>query len=252
MGAPVLVVAFLICVLSAAGCGAESNKPQAESVAATTSSKSLVELGAWGVDMAEPELDGPVNLASELAVFSQPRMPQDTFPTEVVRLEGDTAEGRELAGESRLLIAGVAKERVDELGEEVLSLYAVPTDRGWVCAYVAYEDLGDFADGAAGGCEPGLVHGFGLELHGDGPFYRLYGVVDDGIKRVSLRVGDRLLPAHVGSNGLYFDARTTDVCPVDIEHLVVERADGRTTEVPWRELAPSFAGASRESFGCMR
>jgi hypothetical protein len=244
-------VGLLLCVLLLAGCGAEGEAPQAESGAEPTTSESLVELGAWGVDMAEPEIGGDgVSLADELAVFSRPGRAEDEYPGLAADLRSDSVEGGELPARSRLLLRGVAKESFDDIGEQRLSLYAVPTENGWVCAYVLYEDLGDFADGTAGACEPGLVRGFGLELQGAGSFYRLYGVVEDGIERVSFRVGDRLLPARVGSNGIYFHARTTDVCPVDIEHVVVERADGSKTEVPWIELAPSFIGASRESFGC--
>jgi hypothetical protein len=245
-------VGFLLSVMLLAGCGAQGDAPHAESGVVETTSESPAELGAWGVDMAEPPYsDRQVSLADELAVFSRPRRPEDEYPGLVADdMRADTVEGRELAARSRLLLRGVAKERFDDVGEQQLSLYAVPTENGWVCAYVLYEELGDLADGMSGACEPGLVHGLGLELQGVGPFYRLYGVVEDGIEHVSLRVGKRLLPMRVGSNGIYFHARTTDVCPVDIEHLVVEHADGSTTEVPWSELAPTFVGAGRESFGC--
>jgi hypothetical protein len=242
----------LASVFALAACGAERDDRPAEAQT-TTASAEATRYEAWGADMAEPELDGPVMLARELAVFSRRRKPEDAFPTEVVHLEPDPAEaeGRELGAQSRLLIAAVATEDIDELGPQRLSLYAVPTDRGWVCTYVVYEDLGDFADGMAGACEHGLVHGFGLELHGVGPWYRLYGVVEDDIERVSLRVGARLVPARVESNGIYFEADAREVCPVDIEELIVERADGRTEQVRWSELAPGV-GASRDLFGCVR
>lgn len=245
-----LALAVVLCALILVACGAERDDRPAEAQP-TTDSAQVTRYEAWGADMAEPELDGPVTLAQELAVFSRRRRPEDVFPTTVVNADMGSVEGREVAGQSRLLIPGVATEEIDELGPQRLSLYAVPTDRGWVCTYVVYEDLGDFADGMTGACEPGLVHGFGLELHGVGPSYRLYGVVEDGIERVSIRVGDRLLPARVGSNGIYFAAQATDVCPVDIEHLVVERSDGIQEEISWRELAPSL-GASRDLFGCDR
>lgn len=245
---PGLALAVVLCALILVACGAERDDRPAKAQT-TTDSAEVMRYEAWGADMAEPELDGPVTLAQELAVFSRRRRPEDVFPTTVANADMGSVEGREVAGQSRLLIPGVATEEIDELGPQRLSLYAVPTDRGWVCTYVVYEDLGDFADGMAGACEPGLVHGFGLELHGVGPSYRLYGVVEDGIERVWLRVGDRLLPARVASNGIYFEADARKVCPADIEELVVERNDGRMGQVKWIELAPGV-GASGDLFGC--
>ena len=244
---------LLAAALVQSGCGAATGEKQVVSTTQTETAApvSIVESGGWGVEMAETALPGErVSLADDLAVFARPPRPEDEFPGITADVRADTAEGSELPARSRLLLRGVAKESFDDIGDQTLSLYALPTENGWVCAYVLYEDLGDFADGAAGACEHGLIHGFGLEMQGDGRFYRLYGVVEDGIQRVSLRVGDRLIPTRVGSNGFYFHARTTDVCPVDIEHLVVERVDGSSTTVSWSLLAPTFVGANRDSYGC--
>ena len=198
--------------------------------------------------MAEPAFDEPLTLTDELAVFSRPRRPADMFPLIAINHGSDSAEGRELGGQSRLLLGGVSTEDIDELGPQRLSLYAVPTDRGWVCAYIVYDDLGEL--GVGGACEHGLVEGFGLELHGEGPLYRLYGLVENGIERAWVQVRNRLLPARVGGNGIYFEANATEVCPTEIEAVVVERADGEEKSVPWGRLAPAIVGSPGASFGC--
>jgi hypothetical protein len=250
MAARVITVAALACLMSVAGCGAKTDARQAESQPGTDSptTESSVVFGGWGTEMAEPEFDEPVTLTDELAVFSRPRQPADMFPTTVIDHGSDSAEGRELGGQTRLLLAGVSTEDIDELGPQRLSLYGVPTDRGWVCAYIVYDDLGELAVGGA--CEHGLVEGLGLELHGDGPLYRLYGVVENGIERAWIQVGERRLPARIGGNGIYFEAKATEVCPTEIEALVVERADGEVKDVPWGRLAPAIVGSPRPSFGC--
>jgi hypothetical protein len=246
-----LPVAMLLSVLALAGCGAESADRQAHSDATVdpVADASFSEFDSWGVAMAEPELKDArrVSLAGELSAFSRPRRPSDEFLAEGVDLGPDSAEGRDLPGNSRLLLARVAEEHLDELGAQSLSLYAVPTDRGWVCAYVVYDDLQELAEGAA--CEHGFVDGLALELQGYGRSYRLYGVVEDGVTRAWVRIGDRRIPVRVGGNGFFFEAKTTEVCPVEIEAIVVER-HGETTEALWSRLAPALAGASGAGFGC--
>jgi hypothetical protein len=201
----------------------------------------ITELGSWGMEMAAPELtDRKVSLAGDLAAFGRPRRAADDFEHEAVDFADDSAEGDELPGSSRLLLG--------HLGMHDLALYGVPTRRGWVCIYLVYEDFEEYGGGT---CANGLVGGFGLKLEGDGTYYQLYGVVADDIRDASLLVTDgRDHPVRVGGNGFYFEARTTSVCPVDIEYLLGEYKSGKTFEIAFAKLAPPLASTRRETFGC--
>src|SRR5688572_24951854 len=96
-------------------------------------------LGSWGVDMSGPEATTRhVPVAKQLSALARPRRPSDSFDNWYTERPSDSAEGNDRASDGRLLLT--------DLGAENLMLFAVPTDRGWVCPYLVY-DFGELADG---------------------------------------------------------------------------------------------------------
>lgn len=195
----------------------------------------------WGTDMPGPEVDSRhVSLAKQLAAFARPRRSTDGFVHDTLDRGSDSAEGQEKPSASRRLLS--------DLGPGGLTLFGVPTDRGWVCTYLIDEETFEEVDG--GTCEDTLVGGFGLDLSGEGTFYRLYGVVANDIEHVSVSADGLRYPAQIGENGFYFETKTTLICPVDIDFLIIERKNGSSEQLDFRRLA-DFGKSPRESFGCV-
>jgi len=239
MRASFLLSVFAFAVL-ASSCGtrqeAASRSAAAQPVAPATNATNGFS-GPWGVDIAQPEpKPGALPLAKQLAVFAGARQAADDLGFSE-KTPPDMASGKELFSQSRLLLPEGALE-----GQQ---LFGVPTANGWVCPYFVYPDDGSLGD--SGPCWFSLRDGIAFSLEGEGSIYRLYGVVANDVRSVSIVAGDRPYESQMGSNAFAFEMKSNAVCPADIDGLLVQRKDGSTSTVELRSVAPPL---SREQFGC--
>jgi len=192
----------------------------------------------WGVDIAQPEPEpGAAPLAEQLAVFAGARDASDKlgFSEET---PPDMASGKELFSQSRLLLP-----QGPIYGEQ---LFGVPTAKGWVCPYLLPPDGGEW-DAGGGSCWYALRDGISFDMEGEGSVYRLYGVVANDVKSVSIVAGDRSYSAQMGRNAFAFEMKSNAVCPADIDRLLIQRSDGSTNKLELSTVAPHLR---REEFGC--
>lgn len=236
-----LIAASFLCAVSSAGCGAtDPDRPAASEPPETTTAAPAVNApGSWGMDVIEPDVEGKASLVADLDVFSRPRSPQDEAFFEEDFDCPDCADGERLPARSRLMLSNIGRQR--------LSLHAVPTDRGWACAYL-FDHEGWQLEG--GPCEPGLLDGIGFDMFGDGTDYRLIGFVADDVEAVTVAAGQERRAAHAGNNGFLFDASAATLCPLDIDWLMLRWADGRESRVSFPSRVPAILGADRRFFGC--
>jgi hypothetical protein len=236
-----LFAASFLCAVSSAGCGAADPDRTAasEPPETTTAAPAVNAPGSWGIDVIEPDVEGNARLVDDLDVFSRPRSPLDEAFLEDDSDCPDCAEGKRLPARSRLMLSNIGRQR--------LSLYAVPTDRGWACAYL-FDHEGWELEG--GPCEPGLLDGVAFDMFGYDTDYRLIGFVADDVVDVTVVARQERHAAHVGNNGFLFDASTTTLCPFDIDWLMLRWADGRESRVSFPSRVPPILRAGRRSFGC--
>jgi hypothetical protein len=237
----ILIAVSFLCAVLPAGCGAaDPDRTAASEPPETTTTAPWVNAPeSWGIDIIEPDVEGRAWLVGDLDVFSRPRSAQDEVFLEDDFDCRDCAEGKRLPARSRLMLSNIGRQR--------LSLHAVPTDRGWACAYL-FDHEGWELEG--GPCEPGLLDGIAFDLFGYGTDYRLIGFVADGVEDVTVVASQERHTAHVGNNGFLFDASTTTLCPFDIDWLILRWADGRASRVSFPSRAPAILGVDRRHFGC--
>jgi hypothetical protein len=223
-----LAVAVL---LSASGCGAGQPVSPEASAVTTTAPRSG---GSWGVDIAQGRRSpGEPTLVERLDVFHEKRTARDAFDSMIPSLsESDTAEGRELSGQSRLLIARIGDQ----------SLFGVPTENGWVCPHFVYLD-GEEGDG--GPCWSTLRDGVSFSLEGDDHFYQLYGVAANNVASVTVIVAGKQASTEMGRNSFVFGAKPVAICPTDLKRLVIAYKGGGTSAIDLATVSnlPSTSGA---------
>lgn len=235
----VSVSAAVAVLLLASSCGARQEATR-ERPAATqpVQTETNALSSSWGVDIVQPQPGpGAVPLAKQLAVFAAARAVADklSFSEET---SPDMASGKELFSQSRLLLP--------EGPIQGQQLFGVPTAKGWVCPYFVYPD-GDEWDAEGGPCWFSLLDGIAFSMEGEGSVYRLYGVVANDVKSVSVVAGDRPYRAQMGRNAFAFEMKSNAVCPADIDRLLVQRKDGGASKIELSSVAPPLR---REQFGC--
>jgi hypothetical protein len=222
-------------VVSATACGTERANPNTDQTSTSTNAAS-----SWGVSISEPpRSESEPKLVQQLEVFREKRTAADTFVALVPPDEGsDTAEGKELTGESRLLIGTFGSER--------MQMFGVPTENGWVCPQFVYSD-GEEGDG--GPCFSTLRQGVSFSIDGDDSFYWVYGVAADDVKDVTVLTATKRFAADMGRNGFVFEASPAAVCPTEIKQLIVTHGDGGTSTIDLADVS-SLPAASGSILGC--
>jgi hypothetical protein len=217
----------VVLLLTAAGCGTSKQTAGSDdsptNTAAQKSPPADEQRGfAWSRSMAGDELPSTdeLPLVKQLAVFETQVEPTDALPQPPIEdpfSDDDLPEkyrpGRVLSSQSRHLLSEEEPRR--------LSLFAAPSEKGWVCAYLI--DPKDELSGVSGEC----IHGLLSErvffwMSGTESRYEVYGLAANDVRRVLVVAKGERHPAVVGRNGFLFEARPTDICPTDIDYLVVE------------------------------
>jgi hypothetical protein len=151
-------------------------------------------------------------LARRLAVFRRRAEPTDRLPGALLagaaRNDFFAEGGGILAGRSRRLLVVPG----------VMSLFAAPTRRGWVCTTTASEDRG---------CEVDLPDGYGMEMRTVGGHVLAYGLLEDGVG-LAAAAGGRRVTVHLGWNS--YLAQLPKPFP-GRARLVFRRADQTTVVV---------------------
>ena len=221
-------------LLGAASCG--TSEPVGQAAEDTETTPATDTMQGWGVDAGEAERKpGEPSLVEQLGVFREQRTTRDEFLSCCPGTRGpDSAEGDELFGKSRLLFDA------NDL------MYGVPTTKGWVCPHFT-DPEGEEDDG--GPCWAGLRDGVSFSLQGDSGFYRLYGVVADDVSQVVVVTRAEKLEADMGRNSFVFGAKTSVVCPTDLEQLLLVLRSGEAIYVDIRSRT-SLSEVDRSAFGC--
>jgi hypothetical protein len=240
---PTVVVPALILALGVA-CGAVPREKRDAGGTATTSSQvettaesDLATIdedsvsGGWfalWVSDGDPD-PGSVPLTDALAVFSAPRSEPDELPSsnlvddlEYPDLSGRYDPGELQGGQSRLLL--------DRAGRAKLSLYAIPTTKGWVCPVLV--DPNDPFSSGGSGCDEGLYQGTALDMGGDDELSHVYGLLADGVASVDVVVNGISRPATIGRNAFYFEVETPTLCQgPGFETILIRSAGGKTETI---------------------
>jgi hypothetical protein len=235
---PVAAITLAVVV----GCGSgERRSSEAPAQDPSTSVSSTDTLGSTETtDSASPETDdASVRAVKAMSVFSRPRTEVDVLPKELsYRLRGGTYSctdwhrehggclGDPIADESRLLLSG--------LGVGNVSLYAWPTENGWVCW--AWGDGG-------GGCAPHFTQERRVVFMGIDPDQEcigypgtLLGVVPDDVVSAEVEVRGVRHPAIVESNAVFYELPDASFPMRAFDSLTATFSDGSTATDPigWR------------------
>jgi hypothetical protein len=185
-----------------------------------------------------------VPAVEQMSVFSRPRTEVDVLPKELsYRLrddiysctdwhrEHDGCLGDPIADESRLLLSG--------LGVGNVSLYAWPTENGWVCW--AWGNSG-------GGCAPHFTQERRVVFMGIDPDQEcigypgtLLGVVPDEVVGAEVQVRGVRHPAIVESNAVFYELNDASFPMRAFDSLTATFSDGSTAtdQIGWRTPARS-------------
>jgi hypothetical protein len=232
-------VALALACLLLVGCGGDAEEPTAAPATTDAPRERPCLDDREGVSTAfvmwsagEAGAERP-QLSETLDVFARPRSPADTTelfsvfsapappPTEIPegkRVE-DVRPGSVVPERSRLLLT--------DLGSEGASLYAAPTDNGWVCVVLG--------PGGGGGCTPQLSAGIQVYMVEHGCAAKkppaVYGLAANDVDEIRISVGPRQQDAVVAENG-FFAELPLGTSADDLDAIVVLRADGRSERIP--------------------
>jgi hypothetical protein len=240
-------------LLAAGGCGSSTGVGAGEEDTPTTTAEEPspdtdeadTYASVWWivVDQAQPGSGPP--LAEELAVFQEHAKPSDAFPSSDGKEGWDDDSvpeklrpGKELFSQARLLLAGAGAERFE--------LFGVPTEKGWVCLYLTAAD--DATGRGGGGCISTLPDGVNFSMAGTRRVYDVFGVIANDVRGVRVVAGKRSEQAVLGRNAFFLQADPKEICPTEIEFLILEKAKGETQKV---SLNSEGTAADRDaSLGC--
>jgi len=204
---------------------------------------------AYGWWTVNPQADpGAEPLTKQLDVFREKAQPSDLFP-------GDRSDdpwgyedvpekfrpGSQIYSEARLLLPDAGVEKHDFFG--------VPSKKGWVCMHLL--DPNDPLGAGSGTCINALTDGIVFVMVGTQSRYEVYGLAANEIHRIRIVAGQKSRDAVMGRNAFFLQADPKEICPTEIDFLVLEKEKGQREKVPLDE--PGFDETPEpgdESFGC--
>jgi hypothetical protein len=229
------VVSIVALALSAGlilGCGATDDAMSKE--AGGASSTSMIDDGS---STEATEASQSVPAVGEMGVFSRPRTEADVLPSELAyRLETAPCTewhgthrgcmGEAKANESRLLMSG--------LGVREKSLYAWPTENGWVC--FAWAEGGGSCVSRFYRGKPRVVFlGIDPDREGVGAPGAIVGAVPDDVVGVDITTDGVRHPAILDRNGVFYELPDGGCTMAAFESLTATYRDGTsdTVHIAW-------------------